>query len=287
MKLGVDFGTTHTYAAVYHNGGVKFVKLDHPQNLLRSMIYITREHDVVLGKRAVERYLDENTGRIIITREKKVGTVENWVARMSRGPLEPDGPIQLIYDVIIDEDVSSPGRLIQSIKTGLRQEDYNGTNVFDRYYALEELIALILRHTRESAEKQFGEPITGVAMGRPVKFSDDPDVNKAAQAKLHKAAEIAGFENVSYVAEPLAAARFYTQEIDTEQTILIFDFGGGTLDFSILLVEPNGKSEVLSTHGVLVGGDDFDSAIMQGRVSEYFGEHAKMQPDNTPIPQHI
>lgn len=287
MKLGVDFGTTHTTAAVYHNGGVKFVKLDHPQNLLRSMIYITREHDVVLGKRAVERYLDENTGRIIITREKKVGTVENWVARMSRGPLEPDGPIQLIYDVIIDEDVSSPGRLIQSIKTGLRQEDYNGTNVFDRYYALEELIALILRHTRESAEKQFGEPITEVAMGRPVKFSDDPDVNKAAQAKLHKAAEIAGFENVSYVAEPLAAARFYTQEIDTEQTILIFDFGGGTLDFSILLVEPNGKSEVLSTHGVLVGGDDFDSAIMQGRVSEYFGEHAKMQPDNTPIPQHI
>ncbi|MGB1249745.1 MAG: Hsp70 family protein [Candidatus Promineifilaceae bacterium] len=287
MKLGVDFGTTHTTAAVYRDGSVHFVRLDEPQNLLRSMIYITREHDVVLGKQAVERYLDENTGRIVITREKKVGTVENWVARMSRGPLEPDGPIQLIYDVIIDEDISSPGRLIQSIKTGLRQEDYDGTNVFGRYYALEELIALILRHTKESAEAQFGEPITEVAMGRPVKFSDDPEVDAKAQQRLHDAAKMAGFEKISYVPEPLAAARFYTKDIESDQTILIFDFGGGTLDFSILHVSPTGESRVLSTHGVLVGGDDFDSAIMQGKVAEDFGEKARMRPDNTPIPQHL
>ena len=287
MKLGVDFGTTHTTAAVYRDDAVHFVQLDESQNLLRSMIYITREHEVILGKGAVERYLDENTGRIIVTREKKVGTVENWVARMSRGPLEPDGPIQLIYDVIIDEDISSPGRLIQSIKTGLRQEDYHGTNVFDRYYSLEKLIALILRHTRESAENQFGEPITEIALGRPVKFSDDPEVDAEAQQTLHNAAQMAGFENITYVPEPLAAAKFYTQNIDSEQTILIFDFGGGTLDFSILQVTPDGKSDVLSTHGVLVGGDDFDSAIMQGKVADYFGEKATLKPDDTPIPQHI
>ncbi len=287
MKLGVDFGTTHTTAAVYKDGDVHFVQLDAPQNLLRSMIYITREHDVILGKRAVERYLDENTGRIIVTREKKVGTVENWVARMSRGPLEPDGPIQLIYDVIIDEDISSPGRLIQSIKTGLRQEDYHGTNVYDRYYKIEDLIALILSHVKHSAEKQFNDKITSVAMGRPVQFSSDPEVDAAAQAKLGRAAAAAGLTNISYVAEPMAAARFYIQQVQEDQTILIFDFGGGTLDFSILRVTPSGDYKVLATHGVLVGGDDFDSAIMQGKVSDYFGENALTLPERNPIPQHL
>ena len=140
MQIGIDFGTTHTSVAVNRNGNLSFLTLDDPSTLLRSMIYVTREHEVEVGRQAVMRYLDENTGRQIITREKKVGTVENWVAQMSRGPLEPDGPIHLIYDVIIDEDISSPGRLIQSIKMGLGQPDYKGTTIYERFFTVQELM---------------------------------------------------------------------------------------------------------------------------------------------------
>lgn len=287
MKLGIDFGTTHTTAAVYLDGTVQFVKLDSAENLLRSMIYITREQEIVLGRAGVQRYLAENTGRMVITREKAVGTVENWVARMSRGPLEPDGPIQLIYDVIIDEDISSPGRLIQSIKTGLRQEDYKGTNVFDKYYSVQELIALILKHVKDSAEAQFGQKVTRVVIGRPVKMAEDPEVDAAAQTRLNEAVELAGFTDIKYLPEPLAAARFYLQNLTSEQTVLVFDFGGGTLDLSILSAKSATDYKVLSTHGVLVGGDDFDSAIMQGTVSENFGKNATMEPDGRPVPLHL
>ena len=84
-KIGVDFGTTHTSAAYYnpHTEELQFFQLD-PVNtdnkLLRSMLYITREQEHLLGREAVETYLREDTGRIARYEEKMVGTIENMVA---------------------------------------------------------------------------------------------------------------------------------------------------------------------------------------------------------------
>lgn len=287
MQIGIDFGTTHTSAAITRNGKTTFVTLDEPNELLRSMIYVTREHEVEVGQQAVLRYLEENTGRQVITREKKVGTVENWVARMSRGPLEPDGPIQLIYDVIIDEDISSPGRLIQSVKMGLGQPDYEGTNIYDRFYTVQEMCSLLLKVVREKIEAETGEPIGPVLMGRPVRFSDSAEVNRAAQQKLYEASQIAGFNEVKFVPEPIAAASFYTSQLESEKVALIFDFGGGTLDLSIIRVNPPAPQEVLGTYGVVVGGDKFDSAIMAGKIATQFGKDAKLGSEKRPVPAHL
>ena len=287
MQIGIDFGTTHTSVAINRNGKTEFVQLDAPNHLLRSMIYVTREHAVVTGRQAVLRYLDENTGRTVVTREKKVGTVENWVARMSRGPLEPDGPIQLIYDVIIDEDISSPGRLIQSIKMGLGQPDYAGTTIYERFYSVQELCSLLLKDVREKIERTIGQDVGEVLIGRPVRFSDSAETDRAAQQKLHEAAQLAGFKQVKFVPEPIAAASFYTSQLTSEKVALIFDFGGGTLDLSVIRATPNQPNQVLGTYGVVVGGDKFDSAIMLENVAAHFGRNAKLGHDKRPVPAHL
>src|SRR5690606_35928271 len=118
MKIGIDFGTTHTAAAYYDGQTLHFVPLD-PLNtnptLLRSMIYIRRDQTFFLGQAAVQQFLSEDTGREVIYQDKMVGTIENTVADQ-----EGDAPITIIYDVTVAEDVGMNGRLLQSIKTGLR-----------------------------------------------------------------------------------------------------------------------------------------------------------------------
>ncbi len=286
MQIGIDFGTTHTSAAVQQDGQLHFFMLDRPSRLLRSMLYITREHDVEVGQKAIRRYLEENTGRLVITREKVVGTIDTWTAQMSRGPLDPDGPIHSIYDVTIDEDISSPGRLIQTIKMGLGQEDYDGTRVFDRFYTVQELIALLLTNVREKIEMQMGMDLQNVHVGRPVRYSADPAVDAAAIQKMREACELAGLKDVTFVPEPIAAATFYTSEQTSEKVALIFDFGGGTLDLSVIHVTPPNRHEVLGTYGVVVGGDKFDSAIMTGNVAKLLGRDARLLPEDRPIPSH-
>ena len=144
MRIGIDFGTTHTSAAFYDGQTIHNIPLD-PQNpnpfLLRSMIYITRKQQCFLGLAAVRTFLQQDTGRPVVYQKKVVGTIENTVAQQFKNPGEPDGPITIVYDVIIEEDIGAQGRLLQSIKTGLRSDSYYGTSIFGRYYTIQALIA--------------------------------------------------------------------------------------------------------------------------------------------------
>ena len=290
MRIGIDFGTTHTGAAYLANGRLSFVPLD-PANrdplLLRSMLYITRDHKPFTGLQAVETYLEQETGRLVRFEDKVVGTVENTVARMGRGPMDPDGPIHIIYDVVVTEDVGAHGRLIQSIKTALRDPSYDGTNIFGRYYPVQTLISLLLEETRRRAEAHLDRPVDEVVLGRPVIFSDDPDIDRQAQDRLEDAARLAGFRGIEFVKEPVAAARFYTRTIDRPQVVLVFDFGGGTLDLTVMRAAPQSQPQILATNGVLVGGDDIDSAIMRNKVSRYFGTTATINYEGAPFPYEL
>ena len=107
-----------------------YIPLD-PQNSseynLRSMIYVDSQHRVRLGVDAVQTFLREDTGRPVVLEEKVVGTIENTVASQGFETGEQGGPITIIYDVHVNEDVAIRGRLLQSIKTGLRSAAYQGT----------------------------------------------------------------------------------------------------------------------------------------------------------------
>lgn len=292
MKFGIDFGTTHTTAVAYDGEELLFIPLDDVNSdphLLRSMLYINRAHESILGVEAVQTYLKDNTGRLAKLEQKKVGTIENTVARVTRMPLEPDGPITIIYDVIIEEDVGAPGRLLQSIKTGLRDPEYPGTTIFDRFFSIEELISILLTHVRNAIYKKTGKHVTEATFGRPVQFSTSAHADELAEKRLRQAANLAGFETIHFLPEPVAAALFYTKDLTKTKTILVFDFGGGTLDLTVMRANPNAplSTQILGIQGVLVGGDDLDSAIMREKVSPYFGVNDKIDQQGHPFPSHL
>ncbi|MEM7333464.1 MAG: Hsp70 family protein [Chloroflexota bacterium] len=292
MYFGIDFGTTHTTAVAFDGQNLTFIPLDHANSdphLLRSMLYINRQHESILGVEAVQSYLKDNTGRLAKLEQKKVGTIENTVSRVTRMPLEPDGPIVIVYDVIIEEDVGALGRLLQSIKTGLRDPEYPGTTIFDRFFSIEDLITILLTHVKKSIKKKTGKDVKSATFGRPVQFSEDAEADALAEARLRKAAEIAGFESIDFLPEPVAAALFYTKDLTESKTILVFDFGGGTLDLTIMKSNPNEplSTQILGVQGVLVGGDDLDSAIMREKVSPYFGVNDKIDRQGHPFPAHL
>lgn len=290
MKIGIDFGTTHTSAAVVNGDNIQFIPLDEKNSdptLLRSMLYITREQESILGREAVETYLREDTGRIVRLEEKVVGTIENTVARTERAATDPDGPITIVYDVVVAEDISAHGRLLQSIKTGLRDIDYEGTKIFGQFYSLQELISLILRRVREKASQTLGQPIEDVVLGRPVRFTNEHYSDDVAETRLREAAELAGFKNIAFEKEPIAAALFYTHQLTKPETVFVFDFGGGTLDMTIMHAEPSLTPKILATHGVLVGGDDLDTALMIGKVAPYFGVGETIDHLGSPMPQQM
>lgn len=274
LRIGIDFGTTNTSAAYFDGRQLQPIVLDptndNPQ-LLRSLIYVNREQQVALGLPAAQTFLAQDTGREVILEEKYVGTIEYTVAQQFKGPLDPDGPITIIQDVTIEDDVGMRGRLLQSIKTGLRAESYTGTTIFGCFYSLQELIAPLLRQVRTQASTQLGSEITAATLGRPVQFVDDPRADQAAEERLREAAYLAGFTSIDFVPEPVAAAAFYLAQVTTPEIILVFDFGGGTLDLTVLRTDGQGNHTFLATHGVLLGGDDLDSAMMRQLVAPHFG----------------
>jgi len=138
---------------------------------------------------------------------------------------------------------------------------------------------------RHKCEQALGQPVKRTVMGRPVKFSDDPDTDQRAQHKLLQAAQIAGFEEVHFELEPVGGAYLYHQQAHSREKVLVFDFGGGTLDMTIMEVGGKLKPHTIATQGVLLGGDDMNSVLMQTLLKQ-FGE-GSLTRDGYPFPSHI
>ncbi|GAB4570895.1 MAG: Hsp70 family protein [Anaerolineae bacterium] len=287
MEAGIDFGTTNSSLAHYDGHTIRYFPLD-PVNkdprLLPSLIYIPRDHRPVIGFGAAQRYIAENVGRPIRYEKRFVGEIEIMVAGTGGSPI--------VYNekIYAHEDVEAPGRLLQSVKTVLRDENYRGTFVFKKHYTARDLIRLILRTARERAEESLGRPLTHVVLGRPVIFSDDPVVDEQAQMTIFEAAQEAGFKEVTFELEPVAAAYAYHVQARRRELALVFDFGGGTLDFTIVRVGGNTPPEVLATQGVLLGGDDIDRRIVQS-MEKYFGAGTTFRPgmggQELPFPRYL
>ena len=281
MHVGLDFGTSNSSIARYHEGKIQLFDLDsgalNPR-MLRSFIFIDRAQKSYVGSGAVNKYQEVETGRPVYWEAQNMGKIKMVVAGNS-------SPIVYWDDLMVQVDTASQGRLIQSIKTALRSPEYEGTDVFGTYYSVEELIAILMKSLRESCETATGETVRSVTLGRPVKFSDNPAIDARAQEKIEAAAKLAGFNNVNFEYEPVAAAYVYHQQTKERQAALIFDFGGGTLDLTIMELGGSSPPEVLATQGVLVGGDDLDRALLQP-LKRHFGDGATLR-NRKPVPAHI
>jgi len=267
MRLGIDFGTTNSAAVVYDGHTLTSIDIFSPEKsaILPSLIYINREHQAKLGLDAGREYAQRETGRPVRWRSKRVGVIETWFA--STG----SSPILVAQDIVATYDEAAYGRLLQSVKTALRNDFYGGTQIFDRFYPFDELIALLLKRLKDSAEKQLKQTCDEVVIGRPVKFSDRPGVSMRAEEIIYKAARLAGFKDIAFHAEPVGAMYVYHIAATERKLALVFDFGGGTLDLTIAEVGAGITPNILATRGVLVGGDDLDRRIMQS-LFKYFGD---------------
>ncbi len=184
------------------------------------------------------------------------------------------------------------GRLIQSLKSFLTSRALQTTEVFGRRVSIEDLISRILRDLREKAEQQFGVPITSAVAGRPVRFvgAESEDDNQYAENRLRKAYQLAGFEEIEFEMEPVAAAHYYESTLDHDELILIGDFGGGTSDFSLIHVGPTirrgGRTsrDLLGNAGVGIAGDAFDAKIVRNLVSPHLGAGSQMRSVNKILP---
>lgn len=168
------------------------------------------------------------------------------------------------------------GRLMQSLKSYLSSRTLTGTEVFGRRYALEDLLARILRQLRTDAEQVLSISIESAVVGRPVHFvgAESAEDEQFAEARLREACARAGIVNVKFAYEPVGAALAYESTLDHEELVLIGDFGGGTSDFSLLRLGPHaagGENRVLGTSGVGLAGDAFDAKLVRHLVSPALG----------------
>jgi hypothetical chaperone protein len=168
------------------------------------------------------------------------------------------------------------GRFIQSLKTYLADRSFEGTAIGTQHYTLEKLIAIIARQMNEASGLSESRRII---LGRPVHFSNPSDaaLDAFAADRLLTALGLAGFDQIVFEYEPVAAAYAYEERLNRDERILIGDFGGGTSDFTIISVGPGVRargrraSDIIGTDGVPIAGDAFDKRIIRNLVAPRLG----------------
>ncbi len=194
----------------------------------------------------------------------------------------------LIGQCAVSQYVKTGGkgcRFLQSLKTFLPDIGFTGTTIFGKRFDIDDLIALILKEIKRIGEQSAGRSVNQVVLGRPVFFSKDPAHDQLAENRLKSAAIKAGFTDICFEYEPIAATLAYIEKmVDKEEIVLMGDFGGGTSDFTIMRLKSDmlttneeKRKRILSMGGVYVGGDTFDSRIMWEKGTPHFGRHLTSQ----------
>jgi molecular chaperone DnaK len=165
-----------------------------------------------------------------------------------------------------NQAIQNPDRTIQSIKRHMGEEGYS-VEIDGEDYTPEQISAMILQKIKRDAEDYLGDEVEKAVITVPAYFSD-----RQRQA-TKDAGEIAGFEVERIINEPTAASMAYGLDDDSDQTVLVYDLGGGTFDVSVLDLG-GGVYEVVATNGDNdLGGDDWDQAIIDYLAQEFENDH--------------
>ena len=186
------------------------------------------------------------------------------------------------------------GRLLRSLKSLLGSslmDEY--TAVGDRSLRYFDIVVLFFKELKRRSEAHAGHALTHAMLGRPVHFVDDnPERDLLAQETLGRAAREAGFTDIAYQLEPIAAALDYEQRVAQETVALVVDIGGGTSDFTVIRLNParsqlaDRKADILATTGVHIGGTDFDRLLDLSTVMPLLG-YRHIGTGNRPVPNGV
>jgi hypothetical chaperone protein len=183
------------------------------------------------------------------------------------------------------------GRLMRSLKSLLGTSLMDGqTEVAGRALPFRQLLSHFIGELRRRAQQQAGREFTSAVFGRPVYFiDDDPVADRLAEDTLAEIARAAGFKEIGFQYEPIAAAFDYESRIEKEELVLIADIGGGTSDFSLVRLGPDRtgrierREDILATGGVHIGGTDFDKYLSLASVMPLLG-YGSTLVSGAPVP---
>jgi len=234
--IGIDLGTTNSVVAVMEGGKPDVITNSDGQRTTPSIVAYTKKGDLLVGQIAKRQ--------AVINPENTFYSVKRFIGRKTSEVSEE--LVQVPYKVLQTED---------NIKLDCP--------ALNKKFAAEEISAQVLRKLAEDAAKYLGEPVTQAVITVPAYFND------SQRQATKDAGKIAGLEVLRIINEPTAASLSYGLDKKDNETILVFDLGGGTFDVSILEVG-DGVFEVLATSGdTHLGGDDFDEKIVQWLATEF------------------
>ncbi|RMG78241.1 MAG: molecular chaperone DnaK [Chloroflexi bacterium] len=235
--VGIDLGTTNSVVAVLEGGEPVVIPNAEGNRTTPSIVAFNKNKERLVGQPA-KRQAVVNPENTIFSIKRLMGKKYN----------ETDGirerlPYKVVEGPVGDAQVKIPA---------------TGKN-----YTPQEISAMILSKLKQDAEAYLGEPVTQAVITVPAYFND------SQRQATKDAGRIAGLEVLRIINEPTAAALAYGLDKQENETILVFDLGGGTFDVSILEVG-DGVVEVRSTSGdTFLGGDDWDEIIIQWMVQEF------------------
>jgi molecular chaperone DnaK len=235
--IGIDLGTTNSCVAVMEGGEPVVIQNAEGGRTTPSIVAFSKDGERLVGAPAKRQ--------AITNPEKTISSIKRFMGRMFNEVKEETS--QVSYNVVKSDD--------------------DGTarvQIDDRKYAPQEISAMVLQKMKQTAEEYLGEKVTDAVITVPAYFND------AQRKATQEAGKIAGLEVKRIINEPTAASLAYgLDKKDQDQTIIVYDLGGGTFDVSVLELG-DGVFEVKSTSGdTHLGGDDFDQRLINFLADEF------------------
>jgi molecular chaperone DnaK len=237
--IGIDLGTTNSVVSVVEGGNPTVIANQEGSRLTPSVVGFTKDGEILVGQVAKRQ--------AITNPENTVFSIKRFMGRR--------------YDEVLQEIKLVPYKVVKASNGDVRVE------IRGKHYSPPEISAMILRKLKEAAEAYLGEKVTQAVITVPAYFND------AQRQATKDAGKIAGLEVLRIINEPTAAALAYGLDKKKDETIAVYDLGGGTFDISVLEIG-EGVFEVKATNGdTHLGGDDFDQRVIDWIAEEFKKEN--------------